>query len=154
MSEADAQFTRIKHTRRRIASGGLEFIFVTDCSAHQKWMAYTLLHSARSVGQMDPITWLRANCGSKEGHDKEEELVRKTNPMARLVHMEANLTLINRNTNRAESFHLTMKPRAVLEFLRANQDFVEFSALAKSKLLWLFSYRNVGVLNGEALFQG
>jgi len=43
----------------------LHLLFVTDCSAHQRWMAFNVFNSAREVGQNDPITWLRSGCKSE-----------------------------------------------------------------------------------------
>jgi len=44
-------------------------LFITDCSAHQRWMAFNVFNSARQAGQKDPITWLRSDCKVTGGHD-------------------------------------------------------------------------------------
>jgi hypothetical protein len=61
--------------------------FITDCSSHQAWMATALLHSARRVGQTDPITWLRAYCPDSRlrQRDEKERLLQQVYPQFRLL---------------------------------------------------------------------
>jgi len=46
---------------------GLHFVFITDCTAHQRWMAFNVFNSAATAGQKDPITWLRSGCSLEMG---------------------------------------------------------------------------------------
>eukprot|EP00929_Paragymnodinium_shiwhaense_P118681 TRINITY_DN90591_c0_g1_i1.p1 TRINITY_DN90591_c0_g1~~TRINITY_DN90591_c0_g1_i1.p1 ORF type:complete len:494 (-),score=134.57 TRINITY_DN90591_c0_g1_i1:52-1533(-) len=46
----------------------LELFFVTDCSHHQKWMAYNTFNSARLAGHVERITWVRSGCKQPEHH--------------------------------------------------------------------------------------
>lgn len=64
--------------------------FVTDCSAHQRWMAFQIFNSARSVGQQEPIIWLRMAC-------TKEKLKRWENDMevASVLYQQAEILDIN-----------------------------------------------------------
>lgn len=64
----------------------LEIIFVTDCSEHQRWLAYNVFSSAGQVGQDDPITWVRAGCDPEiaERGGRDLDVAAKIYPKARL----------------------------------------------------------------------
>jgi len=57
-------------SNRTVRNSGLHILFITDCSSHQRWMAFNVFNSASHAGQKDPITWLRSGCnGSRTDED-------------------------------------------------------------------------------------
>jgi len=59
-NNAHSQMLESRSTPRSTAD--LHLLFVTDCSAHQRWMAFNAFNSAGKAGQQGPITWLRSDC--------------------------------------------------------------------------------------------
>jgi len=75
-SEHDLSLHRHNETAKKLirshlahAHAHFHILFVTDCSAHQRWMAFNVFSSAQHAGQQDPITWLRSDCKASRAHD-------------------------------------------------------------------------------------
>jgi len=101
---------------------GLNLLFITDCSAHQRWMAFNVFSSANHAGQNDPITWLRAGCKTSRGpHDAK---------MAEALY--SNAKVVDVHTSRwGGDFNLGFGvPKAMQSYLDAHRSLPNTTVLA------------------------
>jgi len=102
----------------------LHIVFVTDCTAHQKWMAFNVFNSARAVGQEDPITWVRSGCTEQQNS--------KDNSLAQSLYPKAAVRSVGGDDGKGEhDFNLAFGvPKAVQGFVKTAEGMSNSSVLA------------------------
>lgn len=108
-----------KHKQKRTQNQKHEHMhlaFVSDCSAHQAWMATMLYHSAMKVGQDDPIVWLRWHCQSNSSAIDEKKL-KKIYPKASVVDISGR----EYKVAEGEAKVLWIKPLAFETFMKSSK---------------------------------
>jgi len=93
----------------------LYIIFVTDCSAYQRWFAFVVFNSARLAGEHSPITWLRTGCAPGQ-HGNDIEAAVKLYPHAQIIDM------LPKHDKSGHNFVLEMGvPIAMQEYLKTSK---------------------------------
>eukprot|EP00928_Gymnodinium_smaydae_P007444 TRINITY_DN12672_c0_g1_i2.p1 TRINITY_DN12672_c0_g1~~TRINITY_DN12672_c0_g1_i2.p1 ORF type:complete len:448 (+),score=55.18 TRINITY_DN12672_c0_g1_i2:43-1386(+) len=115
----------------------MHIVFATDCSSHQKWMSYLFLHSASSVGQKGPITWMRANCaltGKPTATADDLNMLQSLYLEASLIDFEVNERLPDKSW---------VKPFALQRFVDLHRDMPEnrLVAFVDGDMIFLSRFR-------------